>query len=230
MKFLLVSDNQQVVNDLVLCLRVRYSQCTIITVGSSEQGVEKIETESPDLVMIDTSLPDMKTVDLIRRIREFSDIPMMILYEMEPSMDLARYLEIGADEYVARSSNPIELLAKVRALLRRTYGTGFSPDHAAVSGGKISIDFTTHEVWISGKQVILTPTEFRMLSELAMNEGRVVTHRRLLEKVWGSAYCDDYSFTKKYVYRLRRKLCDVSNNREIIRTERGVGYKFLASS
>ncbi|HEY33279.1 MAG TPA: response regulator transcription factor [Dehalococcoidia bacterium] len=227
MKFLVIEDNQQVVRDLSLCLYVRYPQSTIISTGDVEKGMGMLEIETPDLVMVDSSLPNIEILDLITRIREFSDVPLIVLSEGETDMDRARGLETGADEYVTKPFNPLELLAKIKALFRRTLGTGFALERDVYSAGRITVNLTTHEVMLSDKQIRLTPTEFRLLSELVINEGRVLTHRRLLEKVWGPEYVGDLNFTKKYIYRLRQKLGDDPDNPLIIRTERGVGYKLV---
>jgi len=186
-----------------------------------------VETESPDLAIVDSCLPDIDTLSLISTIREFSDVPLAILYEAETDMDRAKGLEAGADEYIIKPFSPIELLAKVRALLRRTQGIGFKPDRLVSIGGDLTINFTAHEVVLSGTRVKLTPVEFDMLSELVRNEGRVLTHRALLEKVWGSEYDADSSFVKKYIYRLRSKLELDATKPQMLLTERGVGYKFV---
>jgi len=185
-----------------------------------------VETETPDLVFIDSSLPDIDTPDLVSKIREFSDVPLIILSESETDMDRARWLESGADEYVTKPFSPIEFLARVKALLRRTQGVGFKPERIVSFGGGLSINFSTHEVFLSGKRVKLTPTEYRLLSELVRNEGRVITHRSLLEKVWGSEYVTDFGFTKRYICRLRQKLQNDSHHPRMIHNEHGVGYKF----
>jgi two-component system KDP operon response regulator KdpE len=226
-RVLIIEDEQNVIRDISLCLQVRYPECIIISASDGERGMEMVETESPDLVVTDSSLRDISIVDLINRIREFSDVPLVVLSEADTDMDRARGLEAGADDYVTKPFSPIELLAKIKALFRRTHGNGFTPEHAVFSCGNITINFTTREVLLSGKQVRLTPIEFRLLSELVRNEGKVLTHRRLLEKVWGTEFVDDLRFTKKYIHRLRQKLDDDPNNPRIIQTERGVGYKFV---
>ena len=185
-----------------------------------------VETESPDLVMVDSSLPDIDTLELISKIREFSDVPLIVLYEAETDLDRAKGLEAGADEYVTKPLSPVELLARVKALLRRTRGVGFKPEHVISYSSKLSINFTTHEVFLSDMRVKLTPIEYRLLSVLVRNEGRVLTHRSLLDKVWGPEYVGDFSFTKRYIYRLRQKLQDDPDNPRMIHTERGVGYRF----
>jgi len=119
-KVLVIENNQQVTRDISFCLQVRYPEVSVVSVVEGQKGIEMVETESPDLVMIDSSLPDINTFGLVSKIREFSDVPLIILCEAETEMDRARGLEAGADEYVAKPFSPIELLARIRALLRRT--------------------------------------------------------------------------------------------------------------
>jgi len=142
-------------------------------------------------------------------------------------MDRARGLEAGADDHVNKPFSPIELLARIKALLRRTQGLGFKGGSLVSIGSELTINFATREVFLSDKQVKLTPIEYHLLSELVRNEGRVLTHNSLLEKVWGSEYVNDTGFTKRYIYRLRKKLNDDPGNPRMIHTEHGVGYKFI---
>ena len=228
-KVLLLEYNQQVVRDISFCLQIRYPEVSVVSVAEGPTGIDMVETEMPDLVMIDTSLPDTDTLDLIRKIREFSDVPLIILSNAETDMDRAKGLEAGADECIAIPFSPIEFLARIKALLRRTQGLGFQPERWVSIGGELTINFSTHEVFLSGKLVKLTPIEFNLLSELVRNEGKVLTHRALLEKVWSSDYINDYSFVKKYIYRLRSKLEPDAKRPQMLLIERGVGYKFVGS-
>jgi len=226
LKVLVVEDDRKVIGDISLCLKVRYSEVTIVSAAEGLKGIEMVETESPDLVMVDSSLPDIDALDLIERIREFSDVPLIMLCEVDTDMDRAKGLEAGADEYIIKPFGPIELLAHIRALLRRTQGLGFKPGRL-VSIGELTINFATHEAFLSGRRVKLTPVEYNLLSELVRNEGRVLTHRVLMEKVWGSEYTDEFSFIKKYIYRLRSKLESDASKPQMILTERGIGYRFI---
>lgn len=228
MKVLVIEDNQQVVRDVSFCLRVRYPEVVVVSVAEGQKGIEMVETESPDLVMVDSSLADMDTLDLVSKIRDFSDVPLIILSEAETDMDRARGLEAGVDEYVTKPLSPIEFLARVRALLRRTQRLGFKPERLISISGELTINFTTHEVLLSGKLVKLTPIEYQVLSELVRNEGRVLTHRTLVEKVWGSDYVTDSSLVKKYIYRLRSKLEPDASKPQMLLTERGIGYKLVS--
>jgi len=227
-KVLVVGDNQQVVRDVSFCLQLRYPEVVVVSVGEERKGLEMIETESPDLVMVDSSLPDIDTLDWVSKIREFSDVPLIILCEAETDMDRARGLEAGADEYVTKLFNPIELLARIRALFRRTQGFDFKPERFISMGGELTINNDTHEVLLSaGKRVKLTPIEYHLLSELVRNEGKVLTHSALLEKLWGSEDICDQSYVKKYIYRLRSKLENDAGKPQMLLTERGIGYKFV---
>lgn len=226
MNVLVIEDREQVVKDISFCLQVRYPDVNVTTVARGQQGIELVEDESPDLVIVDSSLPDMKTVDLISEIREFSDVALIVISEEQNAFERAKELEMGADDYIIKPFSPIEFLARIRALLRRIESNGFKPQGLVNIGNEIAINFATREVFISGKQLNLTPTEFQLLSELVRNEGRVLTHGTLLERIWGSEYVDDPSFVKKYVHRLRSKIEPDTNNPKMIITERGIGYRF----
>ncbi len=227
MKVLVIEDTQQVVRDISFCLQVRYPEVIVVSVAKGKKGIEMIETEAPDLVMADSSLPDIATTDLVSQIREFSDVPLIILSEAETEMDRARELEMGADEYITKPISPIELLARVRALLRRTQGIGFKSESLISIGSELSINFGTHEIFLSGKRINLTPIEYHLLQELVRNNGRVLTHSTLLEKVWGLEDTDDHSYIKKYIHRLRTKIEHDASKPQILLTERGIGYRII---
>ena len=228
MKVLIIEDNHQVVRDVSFCLQVRYPEVIVVSVEEERKGLEMVETESPDLVMVDSSLPNVDILELVSQIREFSDVPLIILFEAATDMDRARGLEMGADEYINKPFSPIELLARVKALLRRTQGFGFKPERFITIGGELTINNDTHEVLLStGRRVKLTPIEYHLLLELVRNNGRVLTHSNLVEKVWGSEDICDQSYVKKYIYRLRSKLESDAGKPRMLLTERGIGYKFV---
>jgi DNA-binding response OmpR family regulator len=226
MKVLIIEGDRQVVDNIAFCLTVRYPE--VITVASSrwQKGIELIEAELPDLIIVSSSLPDINAPELISRIRQSFDVPLLVLIEGESDIDRAMVLEAGADDYIPRPFSPIELVARVTALLRRTHGLGFKHDHM-FSAGELTINFSTRNVSLSGRPIRLTPREYGLLSELAQNEGRVLPHSLLLEKVWGSEYTDDHTFIKKYIYRLRCKLEPDPENPRMLLSERGIGYRFV---
>ena len=226
MKVLIVEDEKRVIKDITFFLAMRYPESIIVSTGKGLEGIGMIETEMPDLVMAASSLPDIDVLNFISKIRQFSDIPLLILIEGENDIDRAMVLEAGADEYVSKPFNPIELVARVKALLRRTHSDGFKQENILCAGG-LTINFGTREVSLSGRQIKLTPREYSLLAELAKNEGKVLPHRVLLEKVWGSEYAADYTFVKKYIYRLRYKLELDPVKPQMLLCERGIGYKFV---
>ncbi|MFC2016650.1 winged helix-turn-helix domain-containing protein [Chloroflexota bacterium] len=226
MYVLIIENGQKVIEDLTFCLQVTYPEAIITSVAEGLKGLKIMESKPLDLVIAGTSLQDIGTLDLIRKIRESSDAPLIILSEGESDIDRAKGLELGADDFTNKQFSPMELLARVRALLRRTNGTGFKPERLVSIGGELTINFNTHEVFISGERVSLTPTEYNLLSQLVRNEGKVLTHDTLLERIWGLEYDADPSFVKKYIYRLRSKLEPDSSKPQMLLSERGVGYKF----
>lgn len=223
LKVLIIEDDQDINNNVCFYLQLRYPESIIISAGNGSKGIQMVETEYPDLVMIDSSLPDIDHYDLIRQIRSFSDVPLIMLSAQETEIDRAKELEAGADDSLPKPISPIELLARVKALLRRARGTNINSDQKISFNGELSIDLNTHEVFHSGTRVKLTPIEYKLLIELVMNEGKILTHRDILNKVWGPGYAADESFVKKYIYRLRCKLWS-DGNRDLV-NERGIGYK-----
>lgn len=196
----------------------------MIPVGDAHQAIETVKLKTPDLMILDSTLFNSNCSEIIIKIREISNAPLLILSDGETEIDRAKGLESGADEYIDKPFNLIELLATCRALFRRSNNYRSSAIHS-ISTGNIVVDLDTQEVYISGKPVKLTPIEFRLLTELIRNEGRILTHRKILEKVWGYEYTADNGFVKKYIYRLRTKLMSDNNHKEMITSIRGTGYK-----
>jgi two-component system KDP operon response regulator KdpE len=225
-KILIVEDEKRLIKDITFYLAVPYPEAIIISTSKGQKGIEMIETEMPDLVMVASSLADTDILDFINKVRQFSDVPLLIFTEGESDIDRAMVLEAGADDYITKPFSPIELIARVKALIRRIQGLGFKREQAFCAGG-LNINFCTREVSLSGRQVRLTPREYSLLAELTRNEGKVLPHRFLLEKVWGSEYIDDHTFVKKYIYRLRCKLEPDPDNPQMFMSERGIGYRFV---
>lgn len=225
MKVLVIGDGQEVVKDISFCLQLRWPDVVIVSTAQGSKGIELVEAEAPDLVMADFSLPDMNGLDLVGKVREFSDVPLTILAG-GTEVDRAKVLEAGADDYIVKPLSAIDVLAKVDALLRRAHSVGFQRNHMPLVRGDVVINCSTREVFLSGSPVKLTPHEYDLLFQLVRNEGRVLSHCILLEKVWGLEYAKDFSFLKKYIYRLRQKLNDDASLPQMILTERGVGYRF----
>ena len=226
MKVLVIGDNA-VAKDISFFLQLRWQNAIVISAAEGSKGIELVEAEAPDLVMVDFCLPDMSGLDLVAKVREFSDVPLVILVEQETQMERSRVLEAGADYCITKSFSPVDLLAKVNALLRRAYAVGFQRDHMPLVSGDLTISLSTHEAFLSGEPVKLSPHEYDLLLELVRNEGRVLTHRTLLEKVWGTEYADDSGTLKTCIWRLRHKLNDDAHHPRMILSERGIGYKLV---
>ena len=225
MKVLVIGDNGA--KDISFYLQLRWQNAIVLSAIDGATGIELVETEAPDLVMADFCLPDMSGLDLVAKVREFSDVPLVITMDHEIGMDRSKVLEAGADDYITKPFSPVDLLAKVNALFRRTYATGFGRDHQPLVSGDLTITSSTREVLLSGESIKLTPHEYNLLAELVRNEGRVLTNRTLLAKVWGAEYADDSGIVKKYICCLRHKLGENAHHPRMILSERGLGYKFV---
>ena len=228
MKLLIIQGREEVVEEISLYLKLAYSNIEVTATAEGDKGIELVETESPDVVILDLELPDTDGFRVLKEIRAFSDVPIIVLTARKGEVDEGKSVDMGADGYITIPFNPINLMTTVKGILRRSTMPRFSEDHSSTfSSGNLTIDFASHEVFVSGELVKLTSTEYNLLCNLVRNQGRVLSHHFLLEKTWGLDRIDDISVLKKYVYRLRVKLKDNQTPQQMLRTERGVGYKFI---
>ena len=231
MNVLLIEDRKEIAENVCLCLKLAWSQINIIATADGGKGADLVETESPDMVILDLELPDTDGFKMLEQIRSFSDVPIIILTAREAEMDKARGLEMGADDYITIPFQPIDLIARVKAVLRRaTMPQLRANQYSTFVSGNLTIDFATHDVFVSGEPVNLTPTEYNLLCNLVRNAGKVLSHRFLLQKTWGSDCIEDTSSLKKYIYRLRVKLKDNQSQQPMLVTQRGIGYRFVRES
>lgn len=179
----------------------------------------------PDLVVLDVNMPEMDGVEACAKIREFSQVPILMLTARVKSYDIVAGLDHGADDYLGKPFNMDELLARIRALLRRVPAVNRP---LVAGGGEIQIDQQRREVLVRDVVVDLTPTEFELLVLLAEHAGTVLKHERLLQSVWGEDYARDNDYLKVYIWHLRRKLEEDPRNPRLLLTEWGVGYRLLA--
>lgn len=227
MKVLVIEDSTEIQEAISLTFELHWAESSVIAASEGSSGITLTESESPDIIILDLGLPDMDGFKVLKEIRNFSDIPVIILTVREEEIDKVRGLELGADDYIVKPFNHMELLARVRAVLRRSHIPELKGTEKPLVTSKLSIDFATRAVMRGDKQIKLTPTEFNLLQYLARNEGKVLTHRALLEKVWGEEYTDSSEYLKVYIQRLRDKLEDEPSEPNILISERGVGYKFV---
>ena len=186
-----------------------------------------IEETSPDLILLDIMLPDRDGFQVCREVRRSSDVPIIMVSARDGEMDKVRGLEMGADDYVTKPFSHLELLARVRAVLRR-YESQLPAVGEVFDSGDLRIDYASRQVTLRGQPVRLTPTEYLLLFHLTRSAGRVLSHRTLLAKVWGREYADEMEYLKVYVRRLRQKLEGDPDTVGRIVSERGVGYMFVA--
>ncbi|MBN2238995.1 MAG: response regulator transcription factor [Dehalococcoidales bacterium] len=227
MKVVVVDDSPEIIEVVSLCFQLRWSDAEIMSAATGNAGLDLIEAENPDVVILDIGLPDMEGFDVLREIRRFSQVPVIMLTVRGEDTDVARGLEMGADDYITKPFSHIELVARIQAVLRRTRGIQVIKEERPFYSGKLSVDFVSNDVRIDGNPVKLTSTERKLLYLFIRNEGRLLTHESLLTKIWGDTYVDARDLLRVHIQHLRQKLGDSVESPGIIVTEHGLGYKFV---
>ena len=227
MKVLVIEDDPGIIEVVSLCFQLRWGGTSLVSAATGAQGVELVETETPDVVILDIGLPDMDGYQVLREIRRFSDVPVIVLTVRDEDTNIAKGLELGADDYITKPFSHIELIARVQAVLRRAQGISVTDEERPFSSGKLSIDFNRNEVLLDGKPIKLTSTERKLLYYLIRNEGRILSHENLLAKIWGDTYIDGRDLLRVHIQHLRQKLEDNPESPGVIVTEHGMGYKFV---
>ena len=230
MKVLVIEDDPGIIEVVSLCFQLRWSGTTVISAANGRDGIELVESESPDVVILDIGLPDMDGYQVLKEIRRFADVPVLMLTVRGEDTDVAKGLELGADDYITKPFSHIELIARVQAVLRRAQGLAVTDEERPFTSGKLSVDFNRNEVTINGEPIKLTSTERKLLYYLIRNEGRILSHESLLTKVWGDTYVDARDLLRVHIQHLRQKLEDDAESPSVIVTEHGIGYKFIRPS
>jgi DNA-binding response OmpR family regulator len=201
----------------------------VLTSSGGEQAIEMVALEQPDLVVLDIMLKDMDGYQVARRVHEFSDLPIIMLTAKVMERDKLTGFDAGADDYITKPFSSKELLARVRAVLKRAQKAVSLPPEGQIVYGDLIIDLARHRVTIDEQEIYLTATEYNLLYELATHVNQVLLHEQLLTAVWGSEYRDDLDYLRSYVHSLRRKLERNPATPEMIINIPGVGYMLTTS-
>ncbi len=200
----------------------------VIEAASAAESLKAITLQRPDVVILDLGLPDRDGLGLLREIREWSGVPVVVLSAREKENDKVAALEAGADDYVTKPFGGGEVMARMRVALRHAATAGAPPGEAVFTSGDLRVDLARRQVFVGGREVRLTPIEYRLLAVLVKHAGKVLTHRQLLHEVWGPEYGDENHYVRVYVAQLRRKLESDPARPRYLRTEPGVGYRLIA--
>ncbi len=225
MKVLAVDDDPDIIEAVGICFALRWPEVELVQAPDGKTALERFKEEQPDVVILDIGLPDISGLDVCAQLRESTDVPIVMLTARDSELDMVRGLETGADDYITKPFSHLELLARIKAVMRRTAVGSVNSNQASFVDGPFEFNYADHSVSYDGEKVPLTPTEYNLLYHLTKNHPNVVEHRTLLAKVWGREYIDETEYLKVHVQRIRAKFAEVSAKADPIETERGVGYR-----
>ena len=234
----LIAEDERAVADVVAFgARMIWPECRVDVAANGEEALSLFKEHHPDLVVLDITMPPPDGFEVCREIRRVSQVPILMLTGRSSTLDKVHALDLGADDYLVKPFDLMELLARLRALDRRANVTPRSvqngaDDHISTPDliiGEIALDTRTHQVLVRGEPVQFTSTEYRLLEELMRHAGSVMPHNLLIERVWGPEYTGEDHYLKVFVRRLRQKLGDDARNPRYIQNEWGIGYRFIAA-
>lgn len=225
MKVLIIEDNADVLEALSLCLQLRWPEVAISTVDEGNKGIEMLQFESFDVILLDLNLPDADGLDVLKEIRSFSGVPIIILTVREGEDDQARGLEIGADDYIVKPFRARDLIARVNAVLRRSQVSREAIEHSSLTRGNLTLNLAANTVQLGKEVITLTSTECKVLNFLMSNAGKTLSSERILQKIWGERYINP-ELLRTHIRRIREKLKDKPP--QIIINQRGTGYRFVS--
>ena len=224
MTVLVVDDEPRLVD--VVRMNLEVEGYRVLTAANGMEALARLTQDLPDLVVLDVMMPEMDGFETLKRLREVSSVPVIMLTVRAEEADRIKGLEIGADDYLTKPYSPRELQTRIKAVLRRAFAPVPARRRRIVVDEDLTIDFDSREVWVRGEKVTLRPTEYRLLYHLVNNAGRLMTHDTLLSKVWGHEYRDESHYLRLYITYLRQKLERDPAHPKYILTERGMGYRF----
>lgn len=220
---LLIEDDPQL--RTLLATALESQNYTVLALADGREGLIAARNRQPGLLILDLGLPDIDGQELIRRLRKWSELPIMVLSARNRESDITQALDNGADDYLTKPFNTAELMSHIKALLRRVAKLPCGGVQECYHVGELKVELTKRRVFIGEREVHLTPIEFRLLCELVRNAGFVVTHRQLLEKVWGASYIEHSHYLRIYMGQLRHKIEADPTRPHYLLTEAGVGYR-----
>jgi DNA-binding response OmpR family regulator len=222
MKVLVIEDEKSIIDAIKVAFEFRWPSVELIDSTTGKKGLHLVKSESPDIVILDLNLPDISGFDVLKDIRKFSLVPVIILTVRSDDKDMLKGLEAGADDYIIKPFNYMTLLARVRAVLRRTEAIPFVGAHDNTVGTRLKIDFVNQKVRVDNRLVKLTPVEYKLLALLIQNKNKTVTYETIMNDVWGKDYSGNNGSIRICVRRLRDKIQD--NPPSMIINKQGLGY------
>jgi DNA-binding response OmpR family regulator len=221
MIILIIDDDNAIIENLALTFKVGWPEACLIWTGLGEEGVDMVESESPDLVILDLGLPDISGFEVLKRIRLFSKVPVLILTVREDEPAIVKAFDLGVNEYIFKPFRQMEILARLKALAKNSNA---EYSNALIKYGPFKFNPSTHTVKYNERTISLTKSEFLLLQHLAINHGKVVTYSSIAENIWGTDYPASEKAIRVYIRQLRKKIEKTPEKPEIILTESKVGY------
>ncbi|MFC1966268.1 response regulator transcription factor [Chloroflexota bacterium] len=230
MKVLIIEDDNEIIDIVAKTLELKWPDVSLVSTNFGGMGVQFAEKESPDIIILDLGLPDMGGFEVLRKIRGFSKVPVIILTVRADEINKIRGLEMGADDYIVKPFSPGEFVARLKTALRRSQMPETTTDvmEKPFIRGNLRIDFRRWEVSIGDKLIKLSPSEYDLLYMLVNNEGQVMSKKMLIEKVWGPEYVDDTEYVEVYINSLKEILAKGSGHALRILDEGNMGYKLVS--
>jgi DNA-binding response OmpR family regulator len=225
MRVLVVDDESRMINFIRMNLELEGFQ--VIEAGNGLEALDMLRRHIPDLIILDVMMPQLDGFETLRMLREFSNVPVIMLTAKGEEEDKVRGLELGADDYITKPFGAREMVSRAKAVLRRINSVSEPSEAILQVDPRLAVDFNKREVIVVGEHIKLRPTEYRLLYHLIENAGWTVPHEQLLAKVWGYEYRDETHYVRLYVNYLREKVEEDPSNPKYILTERGIGYRFI---
>jgi DNA-binding response OmpR family regulator len=221
MKILIIEDDSTIVDNIALTFKVGWPEVNLVWTGLGEEGVDMVEKESPDLVILDLGLPDISGFEVLKKIRLFSNIPILILTVREDESAVVKAFDLGVNEYILKPFRQMEILARLKSMVSRG---NFTSMNSFQKYGPFQFNSSTHTIKYNGKIISLTKSEFLLLQHLAVNHKKIVTYSSIAENIWGMDYPGSEKAIRVYIRQLRKKIELNTDKPEVILTESKVGY------